>query len=166
MKKIISTILTVVMLLTTVITVNAASFTDVKSSDWFYSSVNYVADKGIMQGTSSTKFEPKTNLSRAMGVTLLYRVAGNPSVSGITLPFNDVKGGQWYTDAVKWAYKNGIVTGKTKTSFATNDNITTDEIIVNIIPNSLLVFSNTINNISATSANDIIFIISILSPTT
>jgi len=126
-KKLISSILVVVMLLATVITVNASSFKDIKSSDWFYSSVNYVADKGIMQGTSSTKFEPKTNLSRAMGVTLLYRVAGNPSVSGITLPFNDVKGGQWYTDAVKWAYKNGIVTGKTKTSFATNDNITRAE---------------------------------------
>ena len=127
MKKLISIILTVVMLLSAVITVNAASFSDVKSSDWFYSSVNYVADKGIMQGTSSTKFEPKTNLSRAMGVTLLYRVAGTPSVSGVSIPFTDVKNGQWYTDAVKWAYKNGIVTGKTKTSFATNDNITRAE---------------------------------------
>ena len=127
MKKLISIILTTVMLLSAVITVNAASFTDVKSSDWFYTSVNYVADKGIMHGTSSTKFEPKTNLSRAMGVTLLYRVAGTPSVSGVSIPFTDVKNGQWYTDAVKWAYKNGIVTGKTKTSFATNDNITRAE---------------------------------------
>ena len=127
MKKVISTVLAVVMLLTTVITVNAASFSDVKSSDWFYSSVNYVADKGIMQGTSNTKFAPKASLTRAMGVTLLYRVAGTPSVPGVNIPFTDVKGGQWYTDAVKWAYKNGIVTGKTKTSFATNDNITRAE---------------------------------------
>jgi len=127
MKKIISTILTVVMLLSAVITVNAASFSDVKSSDWFYSSVNYVADKGIMQGTSSTKFEPKTSLSRAMGVTLLYRVAGSPSVSGVDIPFNDVKNGTWYTDAVKWAYKNGIVTGKSNTYFDTNGNITRAE---------------------------------------
>ncbi len=127
MKKLISIILTVVLLLSTVITVNAASFTDVKSSDWFYASVNYVADKGIMQGTSSTKFAPTTSLSRAMGVTLLYRVAGTPSVSGVSIPFTDVQSGQWYTDAVKWAYKNGIVNGKTKTSFATNDNITRAE---------------------------------------
>ena len=127
MKKLISIILTTVMLLATVITVNAASFTDVKSSDWFYTSVNYVADKGIMQGTSSTKFEPKTNLSRAMGVTLLYRVAGTPSVSGISIPFTDVKNGQWYTDAVKWAYSKGIVTGKSSTYFHTNGNITRAE---------------------------------------
>jgi len=127
MKKLISIILSAVMLLSAVITVNAASFTDVKSSDWFYSSVNYVADKGIMQGTSNTKFAPKAYLTRAMGVTLLYRVAGSSSVSGVNIPFNDVKNGTWYTDAVKWAYKNGIVTGKSNTFFHTNGNITRAE---------------------------------------
>ncbi len=127
MKKIISIILTVVLLLSAVITVNAASFTDVKSLDWFYSSVNYVADKGIMQGTSNTKFAPQASLTRAMGVTLLYRVAGTPSVSGVSIPFTDVKGGQWYTDAVKWAYQNGVVNGKSSTVFGTNDNITRAE---------------------------------------
>ena len=127
MQKIISTILAVVMLFTTVITVNAASFTDVKTSDWYYTSVNYVADKGIMQGTSSTKFSPTTSLSRAMGVTLLYRVAGTPSVSGVSIPFTDVQSGQWYTDAVKWAYKSGVVNGKSSTVFGTNDNITRAE---------------------------------------
>ncbi|MBQ8523259.1 MAG: S-layer homology domain-containing protein [Clostridia bacterium] len=129
MKKLISIILSAVMLFTTVITVNAASFKDVKSSDWFYSSVNYVSDKGIMNGTSTTKFSPNKSLTRAMGVTLLYRVAGSPSVSGITLPFTDVKGGQWYTDAVKWAYKNGIVNGKSNTYFDTNANITRAEFV-------------------------------------
>ncbi len=127
MKKFISIILTIVMLLSVVITVNAASFSDVKASDWFYTSVNYVADKGIMQGTSSTKFAPTTSLPRAMGVTLLYRVAGTPSVSGVSIPFNDVKGGQWYTDAVKWAYQSGVVNGKSSTVFGTNDNITRAE---------------------------------------
>ena len=127
MKKIISLILTIVMLLSAVITVNASSFKDVKSSDWYYSSVNYVADKGIMNGTSNTKFSPKASLTRAMGVTLLYRVAGSPSVAGVTLPFNDVKGGQWYTDTVKWAYSKGIVTGKSNTFFHTNGNITRAE---------------------------------------
>lgn len=127
MKKLLSIILTAVMLLTAVITVNAASFSDVKSSDWFYTSVNYVSDKGIMQGTSSTKFSPKTNLSRAMGVTLLYRVAGTPSVSGVSIPFTDVKAGKWYTDAVKCAYQSGVVNGKSSTVFGTNDNITRAE---------------------------------------
>ncbi len=139
MKKVISTILAVVMLLTAIITVNAASFSDVKSSDWFYTSVNYVADKGIMQGTSSTTFAPTTSLSRAMGVTLLYRVAGTPSVSGVNIPFTDVQSGQWYTDAVKWAYKNGVVNGKSSTVFGTNDNITRAEFatIVNRYSNSM-----------------------------
>jgi len=129
MKKLISFILSAVMLLSVVITVNAASFKDVKSSDWFASSVNYVADKGIMNGTSNTKFSPNKSLTRAMGVTLLYRVAGSPSVSGVSIPFTDVKGGQWYTDAVKWAYKNGIVNGKSATYFATNANITRAEFV-------------------------------------
>ncbi len=127
MKKLISIILSAVMLLSAVITVNAASFKDVKSSDWYYSSVNYVSDKGIMNGTSTTKFSPNKSLTRAMGVTLLYRVAGTPSVSGVNIPFTDVKGGQWYTDAVKWAYSKGIVTGKSSTFFHTNGNITRAE---------------------------------------
>jgi len=127
MKKLISLILTAVMLLSAVITVNAASFSDVKSSDWFYTSVNYVADKGIMHGTSSTKFSPKASLTRAMGVTLLYRVAGTPSVSGVNIPFTDVKSGQWYTDAVKWAYSVEIVNGRTDTTFVPNGDITRAE---------------------------------------
>ncbi len=127
MKKFISIVLSVIMLMSAVITVNAASFKDVKSSDWYYSSVSYVADKGIMQGTSSTKFEPGTSLSRAMGVTLIHRLAGTPSASGMSIPFKDVKGGQWYTDAVKWAYSKGIVNGKSNTEFATNANITRAE---------------------------------------
>ncbi|MBQ4116428.1 MAG: S-layer homology domain-containing protein [Clostridia bacterium] len=127
MKKLISAILAVVMLLSAITTVSAASFGDVKKSDWFYDSVNYVADKGIMKGTSSTEFAPNTTLSRAMAVTLLYRIAKTPSVSGVKLPFGDVKNGQWYTDAVKWAYDNGIVNGKSAKVFGTDDNITRAE---------------------------------------
>ena len=129
MKKLISAILAVVMLLSAITTVSAASFGDVKKSDWFYDSVNYVSDKGIMQGTGKNVFSPNTTLSRAMAVTLLYRIAGTPSVSGVKLPFGDVKSGQWYTDAVKWAYDNGVVKGKSSTVFGTNDNITRAEFV-------------------------------------
>ncbi len=127
MKKFLSFILSAVILLSAVITVSAASFSDVKSSAWYYSSVNYVSDKGIMQGTSSGKFSPNANLTRAMGVTLIHRLAGTPSASGASIPFTDVKSGQWYTDAVKWAYKNGIVTGKSSTYFDVNGDITRAE---------------------------------------
>ena len=129
MKKLISAILAVVMLLSAITTVSAASFGDVKKSDWFYDSVNYVSDKGIMQGTGKNVFSPNTTLSRAMAVTLLFRIAGTPSVSGVKLPFGDVKNGQWYTDAVKWAYDKGVVNGKSNTVFGTNDNFTRAEFV-------------------------------------
>ena len=129
MKKLISTILSAVILISAVITVNAASFKDVKSSDWYYSSVNYVADKGIMQGTSSTKFSPKASLTRAMGVTLLYRVAGSPSVSGVNIPFTDVKNGTWYTDAVIWAANEGVVKGTSTTTFTPDQEITREQMV-------------------------------------
>ncbi|MBQ4116427.1 MAG: S-layer homology domain-containing protein, partial [Clostridia bacterium] len=128
MKKLTSLLLALIMMITVMmssaLSVFAASFEDVKKSDWFYDSVNYVADKGIMKGTSSTEFAPNTTLSRAMAVTLLYRIAKTPSVSGVKLLFGDVKNGQWYTDAVKWAYDNGVVKGKSSTVFGTDDNIT------------------------------------------
>ena len=131
MKKLTSLLLALIMTITVMmssaLSVSATSFKDVKKSDWFYDSVNYVADKGIMKGTSSTEFAPNTTLSRAMAVTLLYRIAKTPSVSGVKLPFGDVKSGQWYTDAVKWAYDNGVVKGKSSTVFGTNDNITRAE---------------------------------------
>ena len=133
MKKLTSLLLALIMMITVMmssaLSVSAASFGDVKKSDWFYDSVNYVADKGIMKGTSSTEFAPNTTLSRAMAVTLLYRIAKTPSVSGVKLPFGDVKSGQWYTDAVKWAYDKGVVNGKSNTVFGTNDNITRAEFV-------------------------------------
>ncbi|MBR6807385.1 MAG: S-layer homology domain-containing protein [Clostridia bacterium] len=127
MKKFLSIILSAVLLLSAVLPVGAASFSDVKSSSWYYSSVNYVADKGIMQGTSSKAFSPEANLTRAMGVTLIYRLAGSPAASGVSIPFGDVKSGQWYTDAVKWAYQSGVVTGKSSTYFDVDGDITRAE---------------------------------------
>ncbi|MBQ8523499.1 MAG: S-layer homology domain-containing protein [Clostridia bacterium] len=134
MKKLISILLALIisasMMLSAALPVSAAEttvFTDVKSGDWYYTDVSYVTEKGIMQGTSGTHFSPKGSLSRAMAVTVLYRMVGTPSTSGIRLPFEDVKGGKWYTDAVKWAYKNGIAIGKTETRFAPSDSITRAE---------------------------------------
>ncbi len=107
--------------------VGAMSFTDVKSTDWYYTSVKYVYENGIMAGTSTTKFSPDTNLTRGMIVTMLYRVEGQPTVSA-TNKFTDVKNGDYFYDAVRWAANNGIVNGTTATTFSPNTNITRQDL--------------------------------------
>jgi hypothetical protein len=89
---------------------NTATFTDVPADAWYESAVQYVYEKGLMTGTSSTTFSPTRTTTRAMIVTILYRLEGSPAVSGSSA-FSDVSAGQYYTDAVTWASANGIVTG-------------------------------------------------------
>lgn len=101
-------------------------FNDVESDKWYYNSVEYVYNNNLMDGTSSTDFEPESTLSRAMVATVLYRMAGEPSVSYRNI-FNDVSSGYWYSNAVIWAYDNGIVDGYNPTTFGTNDNITREQ---------------------------------------
>lgn len=95
-------------------------FTDVSEDDWFYDAVKYVVQKEMFAGTSETTFEPNLTMSRAMLVTVLYRMDGTPEVSGSS-KFADVLDGQYYTDAVLWATENGIVAGYDNGLFGTND---------------------------------------------
>lgn len=88
----------------------AEPFTDVDETDWFYDEVVYVYANGLMDGVGGNRFAPDTATNRAMLATILYRLAGEPDVSG-DLPFTDVETGTWYTDAVLWAAQNGIVNG-------------------------------------------------------
>ena len=81
-----------------------------------------------MIGMGGAKFQPDTEMSRAMLVTVLYRIAGEPSVKG-TAPFRDVEKNSWYTNAVIWAAENGIVKGVNTTTFAPNDQITREQIV-------------------------------------
>ena len=85
-------------------------FSDVKESDWFYESVKKSFDDGVMNGVSSNRFSPDGGMTRAMLVTLLHRIDGAAD-SGGNNQFSDVPAGEWYTDAVIWASKNGIVAG-------------------------------------------------------
>ena len=82
-------------------------FTDVYDRDWFYSDVDYVAQNGLMRGTSADKFSPYSTTTRAMIVTVLYRMEGEPDAGENS--FIDVPDGEYYTDAVAWASENGIV---------------------------------------------------------
>lgn len=79
-----------------------------------------------MRGTSATTFDPNGDTTRAAMATVLYRMAGSPQVTGSN-PFTDVKEGTWYTEAVNWAYENGIVKGVTEELFAPNRAITRQE---------------------------------------
>ena len=107
-------------------------FADVKSSDWFYGDVEYVYTHGLMTGTSTNPmlFSPQMSVTRGMIVTILYRAAGSPDVSGLSNPFSDVAGGQYYRDAVIWAAANGIVAGIGNGKYDPDANITRQDLAV------------------------------------
>lgn len=102
-------------------------FTDVAPGAWYYDAVSYVYANGLMDGTSATTFAPDANMTRAMLVTILWRMEGEPVVNYL-LPFTDVDDGAWYAEAVRWAASEGIVTGVSETSFAPNAEITREQL--------------------------------------
>lgn len=106
----------------------AEPFTDVDETDWFYDEVVYVYANGLMDGVGDNRFAPNTTTNRAMLATILYRLAGEPEVSG-DLPFTDVAAGQWYTDAVLWAAQNGIVNGVAEGIFAPMNTLTREQLV-------------------------------------
>ena len=106
------------------------TFNDIPANvkSWAGDAIEYMAKQGYVGGTGNKTFSPNANMSRAMLVTVLYRMAGEPSVSGIANPFKDVVKGTYYYNAVLWAYNKGIVTGKGADKFAPNDNVSRQEI--------------------------------------
>ena len=91
------------------------TFTDVKPEDWFYEGVEYVAEKGLMQGPGGGVFQPNETTTRAMVAQVIWNMAGKPT-GNAAIPFSDVAEGAWYADAVRWAAEKGIVTGWTDES--------------------------------------------------
>ena len=106
----------------------AEPFPDVDENDWFYDEVVYVYENGLMNGVENNQFAPNTATNRAMLATILYRLAGQPDVSG-DLPFTDVAAGTWYTDAVLWAAQNGIVNGLGENTFAPMNTLTREQLV-------------------------------------
>ena len=102
-------------------------FTDVKDDAWYADSVAYAVKHGLFKGMSDTTFAPETAMSRAMFVTVLYRMAGEPDASEYDNPFDDVKDGTWYTDAVCWAAGNDIVKGISATKFDPDADVTREQ---------------------------------------
>ena len=103
-----------------------AAYTDIPT-DWAKEGICFVIENGLMVGTTSTTFAPKDTLTRAMLVTVLYRMAGSPAVDAPS-GFTDVDDGQWYSDAIAWAAANGIVNGVGGNKFAPSEPVTREQL--------------------------------------
>lgn len=104
------------------------SFTDI-AGHWAEDSIREIVDVGLMNGTSESTFEPNGNMTRAMLVTLFWRMESEPAVTS-SAAFEDVAAGSWYADAVNWANGEGIVTGFSDTEFGPENAITREQIAV------------------------------------
>ena len=105
---------------------DSSDYKDVVAGKWYVKYVDWALDKGLMTGISDTEWAPNTATTRGMVITTLYALAGKPEVEGDS-PFADVEEGKYYTDAVKWAVKAGVASGKSSDSFKPNDVLTRQE---------------------------------------
>ena len=103
-------------------------FTDVPEDAWYIDAVRYVYEHGLMTGTSATAFSPDATTSRSMIATILWRLAGSPVVN-YTMDYPDISQGQWYSEAVRWATSEGVVTGYDNGLFGANDPITREQFV-------------------------------------
>lgn len=130
MKKTCTLLLVMIMLFSMAIPASAAvlPFADVPSESWYAPYVQYVYDNSLMNGTSETVFSPDANMTRGMVVTVLYRIAGSPAVSGGN-PFTDVAANSWYATPIIWASETGITSGVTATTFAPDSDVTREQLV-------------------------------------
>ena len=103
-------------------------FLDVNEGDWFYDAVAYAYENGLMDGVGGNRFAPNSETTRAQLVTILYRLEGEPAVTG-EAGFDDVAAGQWYTDAVIWAAANDIVNGIGDNQFGPENTLTREQLV-------------------------------------
>ena len=103
-------------------------FTDVAQEAWYHEGVDFMVRNTYMNGVSETIFSVNGKVTRGQVVTILYRIAGMPSVEGLENPFQDVSAGKFYTNAVTWAFNEGIVMGTSETIFAPDVSITREQI--------------------------------------
>ena len=104
-----------------------ARFTDVDRDAWYHEYVDYAISHKLFLGTGENTFSPNQTMSRDMLVTVLYRMAGEPEVSG-DCPFTDVKDTDYFAKAVCWAYSNEIVFGVTDTEFGPTQTLTREQL--------------------------------------
>lgn len=105
------------------------SYVDVPRDAWYAEAVMALREAGIMDGVGDGRFDPEGVFTRAQLATVLYRLAGRPAVSGED-GFTDTDSGKWYSDAVLWASRNGVVSGYGNGIFGTNDPATQEQLAV------------------------------------
>ena len=98
-----------------------------KPENWFAEAVDFTSGHELFIGVSDTEFGPRLTMTRAMLVTVLYRLEDTPAVKGVW-QFTDVEAGKWYTGAVEWASENGIVNGVGNDLYAPNADVTREQI--------------------------------------
>ena len=147
MKKTVSAILAVILMVCTLLAVpvSAASisdFTDVKPGAWYYDAVEYAVEKGLFNGTSATTFSPGQSMTRGMFVTVLGNLHGVDKAYGQDRqsPFADVSKTAWYYPAAVWASENGVASG-TGSGFSPNGNVTREQMAV-MLYNYFVKFGN------------------------
>ena len=146
-NKILSFVLALVMTVSTLVAGASVSaeeslYKDVKTTRWSYEDIKYVTENGLMTGTGEGIFAPAETMTRAMVVTVLYRLQGSPEVK-YTAIFSDVKRGTWYTDAVIWAENSEIVNGVGDGKFAPMKAVTREELATIIMRYAPLEFIKT-----------------------
>ena len=94
---------------------------------WYHEAIDFVVEAGLMDGTGLKTFDPKGSMTRAMIVTVLYRMEGSPKITALS-SFKDVAENAWYAEAVSWAQDTGVVLGYSADKFAPNDNVTREQI--------------------------------------
>ena len=102
-------------------------FKDVKADSWFYDHVKYCYESGLMNGMTKDTFAPQSSTTRAQFATVLWRLGGEQAPKGAN-PFSDCST-HWAKDAITWAFEEGIVTGKTATTFDPNANVTREQMV-------------------------------------
>ena len=107
-------------------------FRDVTPSRWYYDDVYYCWQAGLMNGVSDHIFDPNGTTTRAQLITVLYRMANEPDVTGLTCPFTDVNPDSWYGKAVIWGYNAGVINGTSPTTFSPNASITREQLVTMI----------------------------------
>jgi len=103
-------------------------FVDVPATAWYHEAVEYAVLNGLMNGISDTEFGPSNTLNRAMVVTVLWRLEGEP-VANYAMSFTDVPAGQWYTEAIRWAASQGIVNGMDAKTYAPLNAVTREQLV-------------------------------------
>ena len=106
-----------------------AKFTDTDTKAWYHDGIHFCVENGYMKGISDTQFAPAETTTRAMIVTMLWRMEGEPAAD-YAMSFKDVPADEWYTEAIRWAQSAKIVEGYGADAFGPNDPITREQMVL------------------------------------